>query len=390
MKLIEDRLRNSGRQPDLGMGELAQIQAAAFFSRPFRVLHCGSEIYTARIVMILALNLGWESRLRQGATVDELIEGLSPQSRHPAEWMMPFLVEQGMLRREGERFFLEGVPDLELKEIRAFVEAEAPGHAANFDLLDAVLRLVKPFFTEGKSGEQVLFDLSVFPLWLAYFRNENLGYVSNNLLAVIALREGLPEGARILELGGGAGSFAQLLAKDGAELGYLNRISEYRFTDVAPAFLRKAQRDLREKAPGLPFTFSALDINKPFEPQGFGEGLFDVVVGINVVHVAVDLQDVLQRLRGLLKPGGRLILGECLKPDLTRPIFPEFYFKFMKSFTDVNLDPELRPCSGFLTVEVWEKAMLRAGFSRVHRVPDTTALIKDFPTFYAGALAAEA
>ncbi len=390
MDLIKQRLLSFNGQPDFGLGARAQAQAAVLFSRPFLVLHTATEIYTARVVMLLALEMGWGPQLRQGATLDELIEGLVPQSRLPAEWMLPFLVDQGLLHHEGARYFLDGEPDLDLKEIRAFVDAEVPGHGANFELLDAVLRRVKPFFTEGKTGEQLLFDLSVFPLWLAYFRNENLGYLPNNLLAVLALREGLPTGARIMELGGGAGSFAQLLAQDGAEGGYLDRIADYRFTDVAPAFLRKAQRDLREKAPGLPLSFSALDINRPFGPQGFSEGWLDIIIAINVVHVAVELLDVLQRLRSLLKPGGRLILGECLKPDFQRPIFLEFYFKFMKSFTDVTLDPELRPCSGFMTVAAWEKALLAAGFRNVRRIPDIPGLLEDYPTFYVGALSAEA
>ncbi len=390
---IQQRLRDFGEPPDLGLGERSQSQVSVFFTRPFLALHYATELYTARVVLALALELGWELKLRKGATLDELIEDFAPQSRTAAEWMLPFLVEEELLHMDGDRYCLKGEPELDLEGLRAFADSEAPGHAANFELLDAVLRQVKPFFTEGKSGEQLLFDLTIFPLWLAFFRNENLNYYPNNLLTLIALREGLPPNARVMELGGGAGSFAQLLARDAAEAGYLDRISEYRFTDIAPAFLRKAQRDLREKAPGLPFTFSGLDINKPFDCQNLGvglDGLFDAIVGINVLHVATDLQDVLRRLRGLLKPGGRLILGECMKPDLARPIYMEFFFKFVKSFTEVTLDPDLRPCSGFLTPEVWEKALLAAGFSRIKQVPDIRSVMEACPTFYVGAMAAEA
>ncbi len=390
MRLIQERLLTFGAPPDFGLQERAQAQVSVFFTRPFLALHYATELYTARVVLALALSLGWETRLRQGATVEGLIEGFAPQSKAVVEWMLPFLVEERLLRQEGARYFLDGEPALDLTEIRAFAEVEAPGHGANFELLDAVLRQVKPFFTEGKSGEQLLFDLTVFPLWLAFFRNENLNYYPNNLLTLIALREGLPPGARVMELGGGVGSFAQLLAKDGAEAGYLDRIAEYHFTDIAPTFLRKAQRDLREKAPGLPFSFGALDINKPFEGQKLGDGLFDAIVGINVLHVAVDLQDTLRRLRSLLKPGGRLIVGECMKPDLAHPIYMEFFFKYVKSFTDVELDPELRPASGFLTPEVWEKALRAAGFRQVRQVPDVRAVMDLCPTFYVGAMAAEA
>ena len=377
--------------PDLGLGARAQSQASKVFSRSFVALQDASELYTARVVMALALDLGWETSLRKGATVDELLDrdNLHPQSRFPTEWMLPFLADMGLLRRDDDRYFLEGNPDLDLREIRAFAAREAPGHDPNFDLLDAVLRSIKPFFLDGKPGEHLLFAPDIFPLWLTFFRNENLAYVFNNLVTVIALREGLAPGSRILELGGGVGSFAQLLARDGTEGGYLNHISDYRFTDIAPTFLRKAQRELRGNAPGLPLSFSLLDINRPFPDQGMEDSSYDAIVGINVVHVAVDLQDALKRLRGLLKPGGRLVLGECMKPDLARPLYLEFYFKFMKGFTNVTLDAELRPCSGFLTPELWEKALLTAGFSRVRRVPDTRALMKELPAFYVGALVAE-
>lgn len=377
--------------PDLGLGERAQGQASRLFTRSFLALHTASELYTARVVMALALDLGWGPLLRRGATLEGLLAtgGLHPQSRIPAEWMLPFLAEKGLLRREADRYFLEGEPDLDLTEIRAYAKREAPGHDSNFDLLDAVLHSVKPYFLDGKPGEQLLFAPDIFPLWLSYFRNENLGYVFNNLMTLFALREALAPDSCILELGGGVGSFAQMLAQDGAEGGYLGHIADYRFTDVAPTFLRKAQRELRGNAPGLPLSFSLLDINRPFPEQGLVETSLDAIVGINVVHVAVDLQEALRRLRALLKPGGRLILGECMKPDLGRPIFLEFYFKFMKGFTGVHLDPELRPCSGFLTPELWEKALLAAGFSRVRHIPDTRALMNQLPEFYVGALVAE-
>jgi SAM-dependent methyltransferase len=390
MQVLLDRLCHFDTVPDFGHGERTQSQVAIFFTRPFLALHCATELYTARVVLRLALALGWETKLREGATLDELIEGFAAQSRIVAEWMLSFLAEEGLLHQAGQRYRLVGEPDLDLVEIRAFAEAEAPGHGANFELLDAVLQQVTPFFTEGKSGDKLLFNLTVFPLWLDFFRNENLNYLPNNLLSLIALRECLPAGARVMEVGGGAGSFAQLLARDGAEAGYLDQIAEYRFTDMAPAFLRKAQRELREKTPGLPLTFGALDINKPFETQNLGDGLFDVIVGVNVLHVAVDLQDALRRLRSLLKPGGHLILGECMKPDLAHTIYMEFFFKFMKGFTDVHLDPELRPCSGFLTPEVWEKVLLAAGFKCIQKVPDIRAMMAVCPTFYVGALAAEA
>jgi len=361
---------------------------ARLFTRPFLVLHRASELYTARICLLLLLDLGWEARLRAGASLEDLCQGLADQSRKPLAWMLPFLALEGLLEEDGGVYTLRGEPDLDLAGIREAMEEEAPGHGTNFDLLDGVRSHIRPFFTEGKAGEGLLFDLALFPLWLAFFRNENLGYLPNNLLTLLALRKDLPEGARLLELGAGAGSFAQLLARKGAEEGWLSRIAEYRFTDVAPTFLRRAQRDLKASAPGLPLSFQSLDLNRPLGDQGIEARSLDAILGINVLHVAQDLEVTLRDLRSRLKPGGRLVIGECLKPELDVPLYLEFFFSFIKSFTDVTLDPRWRPRHGFLTPEAWNAALLHAGFSEVQHTPPPRPLMDLHPSFTVGAMSA--
>jgi SAM-dependent methyltransferase len=373
---------------DLALELPADCGGEELFTKPFLLLHAVSDLYTARTALGLALDLGWEEPLRRGATLDELLLGFRPPSRIPASWILEFLVEKDLLVRAGARYRLEGTPELDLQELREIAEREAPGHLQNLDLLDAVRSHVRPYFTEGRSGEACLFDLAVFPLWLDYFRNENILYRSNNLFALSALRRSLKPGCRILELGGGAGSFAQLLSRMGAGTGELAHISDYRFTDIAPTFLRRAQRGLREQAPGIPFSFSSLDLNRPLAEQGLENAAFDVIVGINVLHVAKRLPATLQDLRQHLVPEGRLILGECLKPDLARPIYLEFFFQFMSSFTEVETDPVLRPTHGFLTPEAWLRILASAGFKDVHDVPRVRALMDRFPAFYVGAFSA--
>jgi len=360
------------------------------FTRPFLRMHRASELYTARICLLLLLDLGWEERLRAGTSLDQLCLGRPDQVRKPLAWMLPFLAHEGLLIRMGDVYSLEGEPALDLAGIRTAMEAEAPGHSVNFDLLDGVRERIRPYFTEGKAGEGLLFDLTLFPLWLSYFRNENLCYYPNNLLALLALREDLPEGARVLELGAGAGSFAQLVARQGAEQGWLARIADYRFTDVAPTFLRRAQRELKAAAPGLPLGFQALDLNRPLGDQGIEPASLDAIVGINVLHVAQDLEATLSDLRSRLTPSGRLVIGECLKPTLDQPLYLEFFFNFIKSFTEVTLDPRWRPRHGFLTPEAWTEALRHAGFTQITHTPPPRPLMDQHPNFTVGAITARA
>jgi len=389
---LDQRLQTVGIPTDLGLAPTDQHLAENLLTRSFAGLHFISEAYTARLTLLLALDLDWEARLRRGATLDELLTGLHPQSRLPASWMLAFLAEEGFLEHLDDRWHLQNLPDFDqdLFTLRELAEEMAPGHLKNLDLLDAVRQKILPFFTEGRHGEGLLFDLSAYPLWLDYFRNQNQIYRANNLFTYAALRPRIGEGCRILELGGGAGSFAQFLSLRGQEEGFLGQIAGYRFTDVAPAFLRRAQRDLKELAPGLPLTFASLNLNKALDDQGLRGATFDVILGVNVLHVAKDLQTTLQDLRQHLAPGGCLVFGECLKPDLSRPIYLEFAFQFMAGFTEVTLDPDLRPAYGFLTPEAWVKALQAAGFQEVLEVPRVRPLMTHWEFFNVGAFVARA
>lgn len=363
------------------------------FNRPFLALHLAAELYTARIALALALDLGWEAKLRAGTDANGILEGLPAQCRIPVEWMLGFLADQHLLEQEGARVRLVGEPQIGLAEIRAFAAAESGPNMATFDLLDRVRAVIPPFFTAGKPGEPLLFDLTTFPLWLAYFRNDNPVYRPNNLLPLMALRDRLNadgRAARVLEIGAGSGSFLRMLHEDGSAKGYLSRIASYRFTDVAPAFLRRAQRELAAEMPNLPLSFAAFDLNGDLDAQGLEDGSLDAIVGVNVLHVAKDLPTALAGLRRKLAPGGLLAFGECLKPSLDEPIYLEFLFNFMDSFRGVDLDPVLRPVHGFLTPEQWRALLEHAGFRAIRAYPDARALMDQVPDFFVGGFGASA
>ena len=377
--------------PDALSGQLRGDRWAELrqgFNRPFLALHLAAELYTARVALLLAMDLGWEAKLRAGTDADGILADLPAQCRIPVSWMLGFAADMGLLAREGSKVRLEGAPQTDLAEIRAFAAEESGPQMATFDLLDRVRAIIPPFFMAGKPGEPLLFDLTTFPLWLAYFRNDNPVYRPNNLLTLMALRERLPKGARVLEVGAGSGSFLRLLHEDGAAKGYLPRIADYRFTDVAPAFLRRAQRELANELPGLHLSFSAFDLNKDFRAQGVEDGSLDAIVGVNVLHVAKDLPATLAALRRALKPGGLLAFGECLKPSLDEPIYLEFLFNFMDSFRSVQLDAALRPAPGFLTPELWQGLLRHAGFRDIVGYPDARALMDKVPDFFVGGFGA--
>jgi polyketide synthase PksN len=166
----------------------------------------------------------------------------------------------------------------------------------------------------------------------------------------------------------------------------LDRIAAYRATEPVAFFSRRGERVLTGRFPGVAFTFVPLDVNEPWKTQGVPAGSQHLVWGVNVFHLARELDVVLRRARAALAPGGVLVVGEGMRPADDVVVGAEFPFRLLKSFTAVTVDPATRPTPGFLTAERWVAALERAGFREVAVVPDVRAL----RAYYAGMVAAAA
>ena len=238
-------------------------------------------------------------------------------------------------------------------------------------------------------GDAALFSPENAALWPDYFSNDNPLYAINNRVAALAAqRWAAPGPLRILELGGGLGS-ASLALLDALEAaGRLGDVAEYRFTELAPPFLRRAQRLLGAQRPGLPITYSRVDIDAPLAGQGIASESADLAWTVNTVHVAKDLAATLTELRAALRPGGLLLLGECLRPFPGMPVYPEFVFLLLDPFRAPRLDPALRPEPGFLTPEAWVASLGSAGYASPLIYPDVARIRDVYPAFFVGALGA--
>ncbi|KAG8160939.1 hypothetical protein KVR01_009203 [Diaporthe batatas] len=140
---------------------------------------------------------------------------------------------------------------------------------------------------------------------LSHFYREGLG-LRNAQRQISAYLEAISHrypNASILELGAGTGaSTSAVLDTIG------NHFGSYTFTDVSLAFFPEAQK--RFAAHVHKMIFKKLDIGQPFEEQGFDTPSYDVIIAANVLHVSEDIGAVLHRVRGLLKPGGFLVVTE--------------------------------------------------------------------------------
>ena len=167
--------------------------------------------------------------------------------------------------------------------------------------------------------------------------------------------------AKILEIGAGTGGTTKSL------LGAVgDAYSQYTYTDISSGFFEKAAQkfaDSRSK-----FTFKILDIEKDIAAQGFEKQSYDIVIASNVLHATRKLNETLQHTRGLLRPGGYLILVEVTGDLLRMP----FLMGGLPGWW-LGTDEGRRLSPGVSPVK-WDELLQATGFSGVdnivHDMPD--------------------
>lgn len=308
----------------------------------------------------------------------------------PLHFLYEKLSDSGILERDNGKYYPGPSRPQDFADVAAELAAREPGAAVAVEILQTLVDEAKRFFAGDATGDEILFAPQKLPLWLKYFSNENLLYAINNTIGAEALSRLVPAdgGAfEVLEIGGGCGSAAdQALRRLGPA------ITRYRFTEVAETFARHGEKAAQAAAAASTVVESArLDMTLPWEEQGVEPGTFDAVYSVNCFHVAPDLDFVINEAAKALKPGGTVVVSECVRPTkLARPIHAEIIFDFLDSFTDVATDPVKRPTHGFLTPAAWRATFEAAGLGDVTVLPDVDEIAEKYPDFVVGAVLARA
>ncbi|KAI1739512.1 hypothetical protein F4680DRAFT_466356 [Xylaria scruposa] len=155
---------------------------------------------------------------------------------------------------------------------------------------------------------------------------------------------------KILEVGAGTGGATK---KVFSEIGM--GFSSYTFTDISSGFFEGAQ-DLFDSHRDR-MLYKTLDISRDISSQGFSEHSYDLVIASAVLHATPSLQDTLNNVRRLLKPGAHMVVLELQ----SLPIAMGTIFGALPGWWSGAQDGRtLTPC---VDLETWD-AMLRAnGFS---------------------------
>jgi SAM-dependent methyltransferase len=373
---------------------LKEYPQAVFSERLYQSIEV-LERYSVETAIDLARRLNVIDHLTEWQSVDDLCRLLSfqPSFKFALHWILERLVEIDCVevRTDGNiRFYRlrHTLRKPDLQKMRAAGLQIDPANAATLDLLDHAASLYPVVANGEQSGDRTLLGPQGVPLWLNYFHNDNSTYAVNNWVGAALAAECVSNrgGLRILELGAGPGSASEILLRLFDERGLLPRIERYLVTEPNAFFLRCAQRKLARQYPGLPLEWGTLNLDLPWKAQGINPDEFDLVYAVNVMHISKDLLFSLNEARSSLRSDGWLVIGECLRPYLNQPIYPELMFQILESFTNVQTDSEIRPNPGFLTAEHWRLAFTRAGFQHVEVAPDIDRIREIYPHFFTGAI----
>jgi SAM-dependent methyltransferase len=345
------------------------------------------ERYATALAVDLFQRLALDTLLASPATGEQVRARFawSPRIVPALDWLLARLARAGHLARTGDgyRTVLPILPGAG-EAIRERGLAVDPSYAPAYELLDETANAFPAIASGETTGERAL--LGKLTLWIRYFDNRNAYYALNNRVAARAAATRLGAAARVLEVGAGLGSATEALLDELAARDAVGRIATYRATEPVPLFSRRAQRILTALHPGLPLAFGSLNVNDPWSAQDVAAGSQDLVWGVNVFHLARDLDTVLREAHAALARGGWLVVAEGMRPSATDVVGAEFPFRLLESFTDVRLDPATRPTSGFLTAEHWLGALVHAGFDDVAVVPDAVRLRSYYPGMLAAAV----
>jgi polyketide synthase PksN len=373
---------------------LKKFPSATFSERLYQSIEL-MERYSIELAVDLLGRLNVMEQLGTWRSADELCRVLcfQPRFRLAVQWILSRLVDTGCVEAQvdGKSCAYRLCKTLwqpDAKSLRTLGLNIDPANAATLDLLDYAAGLYPSVASGREIGDHNLFGPQAIPLWLNYFHNDNLTYAVNNwvggTVAVDRLSDRQP--LKILELGAGTGSATEILLKLLDQRGLLPRVERYLVTEPNPYFRRCNQRKLAAQHPNLHLNWATLDIDLPWSAQGIVPGEFDLVYGVNVMHISRNLLFSLNEARSALATDGWLVIGECLRPYDNQRIYPELMFQILDSFSNVETDSEVRPNPGFLTAEQWRRAFSRVGFGHAEVAPDVGRIREIYQHFFTGGI----
>jgi 3-oxoacyl-(acyl-carrier-protein) synthase/SAM-dependent methyltransferase len=196
----------------------------------------------------------------------------------------------------------------------AAVAAVAPGFAGYADFLVHCASRVPAALADATQGSEAVYGEDGMQRFAALLAatppHSEVGAAAQSVALALAQAGRTMRAAgplRVLEVGAGAGGLTAALVE------HLPRVGvELMVTDVSGLFLSGLEARWRDQ-PGV--AFQKLDLTRDPVAQGFAEGSVDVVVALDALHAVRDIDAGMAAIRRLLRPGGRLVALESMRPS---------------------------------------------------------------------------
>jgi len=322
--------------------------------------------YIDRLCLHLCFHIAQECQLprRSPETLADLAAriGLGPEAAYLLTAILDILAEEGFATwTEDGWVACRPCPPDGSAELQRAARMACPEALATFELIERCHDHAVAFIGGHEPGMAAIFPRGDLGLWERIHTADAVMSLYADLIPP-ALEVILGQGAHVLEVGAGVGAVAQRC------LPLLRRrdTREYWFTDLGKLFVQRAQDRYGHKAW---MRFATVDLDRSLSDQGFGPGSVDVVIAVNVLHVARDLVFTLRELHAALRAPGWLLCAEGSPPDHRRRWRLCLIYAFLHGWWDVSLDATMRPRPGFLLPSEWTTALRACGFDRVQTLP---------------------
>ncbi|MFN6527756.1 SDR family NAD(P)-dependent oxidoreductase [Nostoc sp. ChiSLP03a] len=289
--------------------------------------------------------------------------GIKEEYRLLWQHCLKILAETGILEKQGSDWKIiseaqQSRPDLTVDDLIA----QYPNASIELTLFRRVAANLAAILTGKISPLSILFSQDKEIGATEFYQNTSWAKVLNlgisKTVELLLANYSQVEPIRILEIGAGTGATTHQILKTCTSC-QIN----YTFTDISPFFLETAKDTFAQ----FPFIeYKVLDIEKDPELQGFSPNSYDLIIAANVLHSTRDLQgETLPHIRGLLRPGGHLLLLELTHQsrwiDLIFGV-TQGWWRFSDAY-DGKLR-NLRPDHPIIAASTWQSILRESGFAR--------------------------